>query len=57
MSRSIDISPAKAFVQDITLPDGVNEDDLKVELLDSANKELLSYQPVKPVPENHAACG
>jgi len=50
--RSIDISPAKAFVQDITLPDGVREDDLKAELLDSANKELLSYQPVKLVPES-----
>jgi tetratricopeptide (TPR) repeat protein len=50
--RSIDISPAKAFVQDITLPDGVSENDLKAELLDSANQELLSYQPVKPVPES-----
>jgi len=50
--RSIDISPAQVFVQDITLPDGVREDDLKAELLDSANKELLSYQPVKLVPES-----
>ena len=50
--RSIDISPAKAFVQEITLPDGVGEDDLKADLLDSANKELLSYQPVKHVPES-----
>ena len=48
--RSIDISPATAFVQDITLPDGVREEDLKAELLDSANQELLSYRPVKPVP-------
>jgi len=48
--RSIDISPATAFVQDITLPDGVREEDLKAGLLDSANQELLSYQPVKPVP-------
>jgi tetratricopeptide (TPR) repeat protein len=49
--RSIDISPAKAFVQDITLPDGVGEDDLKAVLLDSANQELLSYHPVKLEPK------
>jgi tetratricopeptide (TPR) repeat protein len=49
--QSIDISPAKAFVQEVVLPDGVNEEDLKVELLDSAGKELLSYHPVKLDPE------
>jgi tetratricopeptide (TPR) repeat protein len=51
LEQSIDISPAKAFVQEVALPDQVSEEDLKVALLDSASKELLSYHPVKLEPE------
>ncbi|MBZ5562208.1 MAG: DUF5107 domain-containing protein [Acidobacteriia bacterium] len=46
--QSIDIAPDKPFVQQVGLPAGVKEDDLRVALLDSENKELISYHPVKP---------
>ena len=49
--QSIDIAPDKAFVQQVPVPAGIKEDDLKVALLDSENKELLSYHPVKRQPE------
>jgi len=45
--QSIDVAPDKPFVQQVPLPDGIKETDLKVALLDSWNKELISYQPVK----------
>ena len=48
--QSIDIAPDKAFVQQVPLPAGIKGEDLKVTLLDSANKELLSYHPVKVEP-------
>ena len=49
--QSIDIAPDKPFVQQVPLPDGIKETDLKVALLDSGNKELISYHPVKYDPE------
>jgi len=49
--QSIDIAPDKPFVQQVPLPAGVKEDDLKVALLDSGNKELISYHPVRREPE------
>jgi tetratricopeptide (TPR) repeat protein len=49
--QSIDIAPDKPFVQQVPLPAGIKEDDLKVALLDSGDKELLSYHPVRREPE------
>jgi tetratricopeptide (TPR) repeat protein len=49
--QTIDIAPDKPFVQQVTLPTGIKEDDLKVALLDSGNKELLSYHPARREPE------
>jgi tetratricopeptide (TPR) repeat protein len=49
--QSIDIAPDKPFVQQVPLPDGIKEADLKVALLDSGNKELISYHPLKHDPE------
>ena len=49
--QSIDIGPDKPFAQQIPLPDGIKEADLKVVLLDSGNKELISYHPVRRDPE------
>src|SRR5208337_3704746 len=37
--------------QQVPLPAGIKEDDLKVALLDSENRELLSYHPVKRQPQ------
>ena len=55
--QGIDIAPDKPFVQQVPLPDGVKETDLKVALLDSGNKELLSYHPVKHDAAAHASGG
>ena len=49
--QSIDIAPDKPFVQQVPLPDGIKEADLKVALLDSGNKELISYHPVRHDPQ------
>jgi len=45
--QDIDIAPEAPFVHEVQLPDGIKVDDLKVALLDPANKELVGYQPVK----------
>jgi tetratricopeptide (TPR) repeat protein len=45
--QSIDIAPDKPLVQEVPLPAGIKEDDLKVVLLDSGGKELISYHQVK----------
>ena len=45
--QSIDIDPDKPFVQQVPLPDGNKETDLKVAVLDAEGKQLISYQPVK----------
>ncbi len=49
--QTIDISPKTPFTRELTLPAGTNEYDLKAALLDSHGNELVSYQPVKLVPE------
>ena len=49
--QSIDIDPDKPFVQQVPLPDGVKETDLKFAVLDAGNKELISYQPAKREPQ------
>jgi tetratricopeptide (TPR) repeat protein len=50
-TQSIDIAPDKPFVQQIPLPEGIKETDLKAALLDARNQELISYQPVKAEPQ------
>ena len=49
--QNVDLAPDKPFVHDVPLPEGIKETDLKVALLDSGNKELLSYHPVKHDPQ------
>jgi tetratricopeptide (TPR) repeat protein len=49
--QGIDIAPDKPFVQEVVLPDGTKETDLKVTLLDAGNKELISYHPAKHDPQ------
>lgn len=54
--KVISISPGKPFHQNITLNENVNETDLHLALLNSANQVLVEYQPVKkqeklPLPE------
>jgi tetratricopeptide (TPR) repeat protein len=49
--QSMDIAPDKPFVQEVVLPEGTKETDLKAALLDSENKELIGYQPVKHDPQ------
>jgi tetratricopeptide (TPR) repeat protein len=49
--QNTDIAPDKPFVQQVSLPDGVKEADLKVALLDSGNRELISYHPVRHDPQ------
>jgi tetratricopeptide (TPR) repeat protein len=49
--QSIDIAPDTPFVHEVPLPAGIKENDLKVALLDSENRELLSYHPVSRKPE------
>jgi tetratricopeptide (TPR) repeat protein len=46
--QKLDINPEKPFVRTFTLPAGVKEEDLRVQLLSSTDKELISYHPVKP---------
>ncbi len=45
--QRMDIAPDKPFVQQVALADGIKEEDLKVALVDSEDKELLSYQATK----------
>jgi len=49
--QGIDIAPDRPFVQEVVLPDGTKETDLKVALVDGGNKELISYRPVKHEPQ------
>lgn len=47
--RHIDISPENPFAQDVPLPAGVSEADLRVSLSSAEGRELVSYTPVKPL--------
>ena len=53
--QETDISPDKPFQKKIPLPPGVKEEDLRIFLLSSTNKELIAYKSVKmkdtPMPE------
>ena len=46
--QTLDISPEKPFVKEVALPVGVTNDSLKAVLVSGANRELISYSPVKP---------
>ena len=49
--QSVNIAPDKPFVQEIALPEGTKETDLKVALRDAGNTELISYQPLMHDPQ------
>jgi len=53
--QKLDISPEKPFVKELPLPSGVKEEDLRVSLLSSDEREIISYRPLKsknfPLPE------
>jgi tetratricopeptide (TPR) repeat protein len=53
--EAVSISPEKPYTKELSLPDGVREEDLEVSLLTTDNEELISYRPVKlediPKPE------
>jgi len=42
-----DISPEKPFRKEVVLPASVKKEDLRISLVTSTGKELISYQPVK----------
>jgi tetratricopeptide (TPR) repeat protein len=44
--KVIDLAPDKPFVQDVPVPAGVKETDLRVALKSAEGRELISYQPV-----------
>ncbi len=44
--KVIDIAPDKPFVQQVPVPAGVPETDLRVALMSADGRELVSYQPV-----------
>ncbi|MEJ2007775.1 MAG: DUF5107 domain-containing protein, partial [Acidobacteriota bacterium] len=49
--QTIDIAPGKPFVHEVPLPSGMEKYDLRAALLDSQGKELVSYKPMRLVPE------
>jgi len=51
LEQRVDVAPDKPFVQEILLPAGTRETDLRAALLDGENKELISYQPEKHDPQ------
>ena len=46
--QQADISPAKPFTQQVSLPQGVGEFDLKLSVLDHSGNVLIAYSPRKP---------
>jgi len=53
--QQIDIDPAHPFIKEITIPEKIKEQDVRVSLFTSDGVELVSYQPVvkteSPMPE------
>jgi tetratricopeptide (TPR) repeat protein len=49
--RTVDIDPGTPFSNELAMPAGMTQYDLKAALLDSKGNELVSYQPVKLAPE------
>lgn len=50
-TAQIDIDPATPFTSEIEIPEGINETDLKIALLNSSGQELITYSPVALIPE------
>jgi tetratricopeptide (TPR) repeat protein len=50
LEKNVNIDPSRPFLQDMTLPEGVDPADLRASLT-SLHKELIAYTPVKPKPE------
>jgi len=48
--QNIDIDPKKPYVKELSLPFGVEKEDLRVSLLSSKGDELIAYQAVKTSP-------
>ena len=46
--QTVDISPAKPYSNDVTLPGGMEERDLTLSLVSSDGTEVISYTPVEP---------
>ncbi len=46
-TEQIDIDPANPFSREVTIPEGINETDLKISLHTSKGKELISYSPAE----------
>jgi tetratricopeptide (TPR) repeat protein len=53
--KKINISPQKAFWEEVELPRGIREEDLRAKLVSPANETLISYRPQKkegaPMPD------
>ena len=47
LEEVVDISPAKPFVNEISLHSNVKEEDLEIILLSSSGEEIISYKPVR----------
>ncbi|MHC4331448.1 MAG: DUF5107 domain-containing protein, partial [Planctomycetota bacterium] len=47
LERTIDIGPDKSFTQEVTVPSGTKETDLKASLFSSSMETLISYLPVE----------
>jgi tetratricopeptide (TPR) repeat protein len=48
--QGIDISPTRPYARDVTLPEGVQEADLRISLVSSGGEELIAYSPKKTSP-------
>lgn len=47
LDRKTDISPEKIFLEEVSLPAGVGEEDLYTSLLDASGNVMVEYRPVK----------
>jgi len=47
LDKRIDINPEKFFLEEVSIPAGVNEEDLYTALCDSKGNLLVDYRPVK----------
>ncbi len=46
--EEIEIGPQRPYVKEVSLPAGVQADDLRVALVSPAGEEIISYRPVRP---------
>lgn len=47
LERTIDIGPNRPFTQEVAVPSGTKQTDLKASLISSSSETLVSYQPVE----------